>query len=100
MYDRVSAAVKKYGLTDAFNIDRKWASEYYISIDQGLALLMIENYRTGLIWKYFMQNEYVKRGLDAAGFVPGALDEPTALASCTGNPNDRIGVKSSLKGYS
>ena len=93
MYDRVSAAVKKYGLTDAFNIDRKWACEYYISIDQGLTLLMIENYRTGLIWKYFMQNEYVKKGLDAAGFVPGKLDEPSALASCTGNPNDRIGVK-------
>jgi len=93
MYDRVSAVRKRYGLTDAFNIDRKWASEYYIAIDQGLALLMIENYRTGLIWKYFMRNDYVKRGLAAAGFVPGKLDEPSALASCTGNPNDRIIVK-------
>ena len=93
MYNRVSAAVKKYGLTDAFNIDRRWASEYYISIDQGLTLLMIENYRTGLIWKYFMRNAYVKRGVEAAGFVPGRLDEPSALASSTGNPNDRIGVK-------
>ena len=93
MYERVSAAVKKYGLTDAFNIDRKWACEYYISIDQGLTLLMIENYRTGLMWKYFMQNGYVKKGLDAAGFVPGSLDDPTALAACTGNPNDKIGVK-------
>jgi hypothetical protein len=93
MYERVSGAVKKYGLTDAFNIDRKWACEQYISIDQGLTLLMIENYRTGLIWKYFMQNEYVKKGLEAAGFVPGRLDEPTALAACTGNPNDRVSVK-------
>jgi Uncharacterized protein conserved in bacteria len=93
MYIRVSAAVKKYGLTDAFNIDRKWASEYYISIDQGLTLLMIENHRTGLIWKYFMQNEYVKKGLDAAGFVPGKLDEPTAFASRMGNPNDKVSVK-------
>ncbi len=93
MYKRVSVAVKKYGLTDAFNIDRKWASEYYISIDKGLTLLMIENYRTGLIWKYFMQNKYVKKGLDAAGFVPGKLYEPTALAACTGNPNDKVVVK-------
>ena len=93
MYERVSAAVKKYGLTDAFNIDRKWACEHYISIDQGLTLLMIENYRTGLIWKYFMKNEYVKKGLDAAGFVPGSLDEPSALAACTGNPNDRVVIK-------
>ena len=25
---------------------------------------MIENYFTGLIWKYFMKNEYVKKGLE------------------------------------
>ena len=93
MYNRVTIAVKQYGLTDAFNIDRKWASQYYISIDQGLTLLMIENYRSGLIWKYFMQNEYVKKGLEAAGFVPGRQDEPSALASSIGNPNDKTEVK-------
>ncbi|MDP2928958.1 MAG: glucoamylase family protein [Candidatus Omnitrophota bacterium] len=97
MYTRVSAAVKQYGLTDAFNIDRKWASEYYISIDQGLTLLMIENYRTGLIWKYFMQNDYVKKGLEAAGFVPGKQDEPSWLAASIGNPDDKVVVKKLTK---
>ena len=40
-----------------------------------------------------MQNDYVKKGLEAAGFVPGSLDEPSAFAACMGNPNDKIEVK-------
>ena len=41
----------KYGLS-GFN-DRKWFSKQYIGIDQGAILLMIENYRTGMVWEYF-----------------------------------------------
>lgn len=93
MYERMTAAIGKYGLTDAFNVDRKWASPYYISIDQGLTLLMIENYRSGLIWKYFMQNAYVKKGLEAAGFTAGRQDEPSKAACRIGNPDDTVIVE-------
>lgn len=93
IYDRVPAVQGKYGLTDAFNLDRKWAAKQYISIDVGLTLLMVENYRTGLIWKYFMQNKYVKKGMEAAGFVAGRQDEPSELATRIGNPNDKVVVK-------
>ena len=94
MDDRVPATRGKYGLTDAFNIDRKWAAADYISIDQGLTLLMIENYRSGLIWKYFMQNKYVKKGLELAEFVPGRQDDPSPLAEHQGNPNDTVVINS------
>ena len=93
IYDRLPNAVAEYGLTDAFNIGQKWASLYYISIDQGLTLLMIENYRSGLIWKYFMRNKYVKKGLEAAGFEPGRQDDPSDACTRPGNPDDKVIVK-------
>jgi hypothetical protein len=90
MYDKLPNAIDKYGLTDAFNIGQKWASPYYISIDQGLTLLMIENYRSGLIWKYFMRNKYVKKGLESAGFEPGWQGKPSEICTRPGNPDDKI----------
>lgn len=56
----------KYGFKDAYNLegDKPWYSKEYIGIDKGISMLMIENYMTGLIWKYFMKNKYIIRGLD------------------------------------
>ena len=56
----------KYGFRDAYNLEGKkpWYSEECIGIDKGTSMLMIENYMTGLIWKYFMKNEYVQKGLE------------------------------------
>lgn len=34
---------------------------------------MIENYRSGLIWRVMRQNPYVRRGLERAGFIGGWL---------------------------
>jgi len=67
----------KWGFVDAFNRRRKWISRVHIGIDQGPIALMIENYRSGLIWTYFMRNEYVRRGLQRCGFRPRTvtLDE-------------------------
>ena len=42
--------------------------EKYIAIDQGPILLMIENYRTQLLWNLFMQDLDIIRGLDNLGF--------------------------------
>ncbi len=58
----------RYGFVDAFNLDRKWYSRFHLGIDQGALALMIENHRTGLVWKHFMNNEYVLRGLRCCGF--------------------------------
>ncbi|MHB2017348.1 MAG: glucoamylase family protein [Candidatus Xenobia bacterium] len=60
----------RYGLTDAYNDDRHWMSPDVLGIDQGAETLSIENARTGLIWKLFMANPGVQRGLALAGFHP------------------------------
>jgi len=59
----------EYGFYSAFNVDEIWFSDQYIGIDQGDIILMIENYRSGLIWNLFMNNENIQRALDEIGFV-------------------------------
>ncbi len=45
----------RYGFTDAFNVDKDWWAKEYLGIDQGITVLMLENYlRDGIIWKKFM----------------------------------------------
>ena len=60
----------EYGFRDAYNLDgeKEWYSAECIGIDKGISLVMIENYLTGLIWKCFMKNERVKKGLRILGF--------------------------------
>ena len=58
------------GFYDAFSLDNgKWAAKRYLAIDQGPMIVMIENYRTGLIWDLFMQAPEVQQGLDKLGFT-------------------------------
>ncbi len=59
----------KYGFVDAFNWDKDWVSSKYIGIDEGPIVLMIENYRTGMVWKCFMQNNNVKKAMKLCGFT-------------------------------
>lgn len=56
----------KYGFKDAYNLEaeEEWYSVECIGIDKGISMIMIENYLSGLIWKYFMKNKYVKKGLN------------------------------------
>ncbi len=58
----------KYGFCDAFNIDEDYYDGDVIGIDLGAMLLSIENYRTGLVWKKFMQISYIKNALKKMGF--------------------------------
>jgi hypothetical protein len=44
----------EYGFTDAFNETRNWYAKSWLAIDEGPIVAMIENYRTGLLWKLFM----------------------------------------------
>jgi hypothetical protein len=45
-----------YGLRDAFNPSQNWVSDIYMGLNQAPITVMIENYRTGLVWKNFMSN--------------------------------------------
>ncbi|HEY2852006.1 MAG TPA: glucoamylase family protein [Gemmatimonadaceae bacterium] len=79
----------QYGFLDAFNpsyhlasarvtqgrvVDGVgWFDTDYLGIDQGPIIAMIENYRTGLIWKLMRQSPYIRAGLQRAGFTGGWL---------------------------
>ena len=69
MYEKDGGALwGKYGFTNAFNVDRNWHSPDVIGIDLGMALLAIENHRSGLIWKLLSGFDGTARALAAAGF--------------------------------
>jgi hypothetical protein len=53
-----------YAFADAFSLDLNWVSTDNIGIDVGPLLLAIENARTGLIWKLFMQSDTAKRAVE------------------------------------
>lgn len=58
------------GFYDAFSHQNDfWVAEAYLAIDQGPEVIMIENYRSGLLWNLFMQNEDIRSGLDKLGFT-------------------------------
>ncbi|TSD63041.1 beta-glucosidase [Inquilinus sp. KBS0705] len=59
----------KYGFYDAFNLNDTWFANSYLAIDQGPIIVMIENYRSGLLWKLFMSCPEVKTGMKGLGFT-------------------------------
>jgi hypothetical protein len=81
MYKRYGDSIySTYGFRDAFNLsfqdgpDAKktgWVDEHYLAIDQGPIVAMIENYRSGLVWRIMRNNDYIRRGLERAGFEGG-----------------------------
>jgi hypothetical protein len=50
-----------------------WISDAHFALDQGPVVLMIENYRTGLMWRLMRRSEPIVRGLRRAGFTGGWL---------------------------
>ncbi|MFD2286427.1 beta-glucosidase [Pedobacter petrophilus] len=58
----------KYGFYDAFSETDNWYPQRYLGIDQGPMVVMIENYRSGLLWKLFMSNTDVQMGLKKLDF--------------------------------
>ena len=51
-----------------------WFDTDYLGIDQGPILAMIENHRSGLVWRTMRRNPHIVRGLRRAGFTGGWLD--------------------------
>ncbi|WP_203558645.1 glucoamylase family protein [Bacteroides sp. 51] len=65
----------EYGFKDAFNLTENWFAPSYLAIDQGPIIVMIENYRTQLIWKLFMSHPDVQTGLKKLGFTSPYLNK-------------------------
>jgi hypothetical protein len=59
---------KEYGFIDAFNLHDLWFADSFLAIDQGPIVVMIENYRSGLLWNLLMNSEDVRQGLIKLGF--------------------------------
>jgi len=57
-----------YGFRDAFNLQRNWFSRINMGLNQAPMVVMIENYRTGLIWKHFMANREIQSMIQRVGF--------------------------------
>jgi len=56
-----------YGFKDAFNLKENWFASSYLAIDQGPIIVMIENYRSQLLWKLFMKNPEITTMMTAIG---------------------------------
>jgi hypothetical protein len=57
-----------YGFVDAFNLSANWFDNQHIAIDQGPIIVMIENYRSALLWNTFMSDTEIQAGLNKLGF--------------------------------
>lgn len=68
-YNNFTELWGKYGFYDAYNLDvvPAWFDKDVIGIDKGITLLMIENYQDEFVWKNFMKNEYVQKGIEMVG---------------------------------
>jgi hypothetical protein len=65
---------RELGFVDAFCESQGWYADTFLAIDQGPIVLMIENARTGLLWKLFMSVPEVRAGLRRLGFSSRHLD--------------------------
>lgn len=59
---------KEYGFIDAFSLQEQWFADSTLAIDQGPIIVMIENYRSQLLWNLFMSCPEVKTGMKKLGF--------------------------------
>lgn len=67
-YDLGDKIWSEYGFTDAFNETKNWYAKSHLAIDQGPIIVMIENYRSGLLWKLFMSIPEIQAGLKKLNF--------------------------------
>ena len=72
-YDLGDKIWGEYGFTDSFCESRNWYGKSYLAIDEGPIVVMIENYRTGLLWNLFMSCPEIKSGLHKLDFHSTAI---------------------------
>ncbi len=66
----------RYGFIDGYNPTLNWFDGDVVGIDLGVTLLSAENLLTGNVWRWFMRNDAIVRGLDLAGFSSPQRIEP------------------------
>jgi hypothetical protein len=66
----------RFGFVDAFSPSRNWFARTYLAIDQGPTIAMIENHRSGLLWKLFMSAPEIQNSLRDLGFASPHLLGP------------------------
>lgn len=69
LYNDADSLVGEYGPYDAFSLENDWYLPRYLAIDQGPIPVMIENYRSGLLWDLFTSAPEIQAGLDKLGFT-------------------------------
>ncbi len=69
LYAEKDSLIGPYGPYDAYSTGNNWYLKRYLAIDQGPIPVMIENYRSGLLWELFMSNPDVRSGLEILGFT-------------------------------
>lgn len=88
-----------YGLYDALNPTQSWISDTHIAIDQGPIVVMIENYRTGLLWDLFMSNPEIAPMMQSIGMFyeadfnhSGSVDaaDLNPFATCLAGPDNGV----------
>ena len=57
-----------YGFRDGYNESENWFEDVNMALNQAPIVVMIENHRSGLVWKLFMSNPEIQPALDAIGF--------------------------------
>jgi hypothetical protein len=67
-YDLGDKIWGEYGFVDGFNETKDWYAKSYLAIDEGPIVAMIENYRSGLLWKLFMSCPEIQGGLKKLDF--------------------------------
>lgn len=60
---------KEYGFVDAFSLKDQWFASSTLAIDQGPIIIMIENYRSQLVWNLLMSAPEIKTGMRGLGFT-------------------------------
>lgn len=57
-----------YGFRDGFNLSQNWFEDVNMGLNQAPIVVMIENHRSGLLWKLFMSNPEIEPALRSIGF--------------------------------
>lgn len=71
-YDALDGKLRSgYGFIDSYNLEgeKVWMSTDVIGIDKGISLLMIENYRSELVWEVFMNCDFMEKAIDVLEFT-------------------------------
>ena len=77
----IDQCIGDYGFSDSYKPSEKAGNRNHLAIDQGPIVVMIENYRSGLIWKLMMSNRYVQRALDKAGISTPEFEDGFPFAN-------------------